>query len=212
MRTKKVYYEDKEYTYYEATQIQRHLERDIRNLKKRVMMYDTVGDKEMHAIESFKLKKKRDEYYKFSDSVGINKRLENLHKFGYNKSVSSRSVWANKNVVNDKILNDIVNKQWSNEFKTKAMRVYEEFKQNGYTMDSHFIGRFLQRKNQKGFKEVDTKDILNLLENKPNFKQIDNRLVYFGKDLQMVCIKNGDNLEFISFVRRKNERKDWVKL
>lgn len=96
LEDKKVYYEDKEYTYYEATQIQRHLERDIRNLKKRVMMYDTVGDKEMHAIESFKLKKKRDEYYKFSDSVGINKRLENLHKFGYNKAVSGRSNYISR--------------------------------------------------------------------------------------------------------------------
>lgn len=212
LEDKKVYYEGEEYTYYEATQIQRQLERDVRNLKKRVMMYDTVGDKEMHAIESFKLKKKRDEYYKFSESIGINKRLENLGKFGYTKSVSGRSVWANKNIVNDKILKDIVNKQWSDEFKTKAMRVYEEFKQNGYTMDSHFIGRFLQRINQKGFKEVDTKDILNLLSKKPNFKQVDERLVYFGEDLQVVCIQNGDNLEFITFLRLKQQKKDWVKL
>ena len=103
LQNKKVNYNGKEYSYYEATQVQRRMERDIRNLKKRVMMYDAVGDKEMHIIESFKLKNKRDDYYKFSNTVGINKRLENLHKFGYNKSVSARSVWARNNFEPNKI-------------------------------------------------------------------------------------------------------------
>lgn len=213
LEDKKVYYEGEEYTYYEATQIQRQLERDVRNLKKRVMMYDTVGDKEMHAIQSFKLKKKRDEYYKFSESVGINKRLENLGKFGYNKSVSSRSVWANKNVVNDKILKDIVNKQWSDEFKTKAMRVYEEFKQNGYTMDSHFLTNYLKRSKKDKFKDIEFNDVIKLMNKKPNyFQDLDKRFIYFDENLELCLIQNSENKEFITFIRRKNLKNEWRKL
>lgn len=213
LEDKKVYYEGEEYTYYEATQIQRQLERDVRNLKKRVMMYDTVGDKEMHAIESFKLKNKRDEYYKFSESVGINKRLENLGKFGYNKSVSSRSVWANKNVVNDKILKDIVNKQWSDEFKTKAMRVYEEFKQNGYTMDSHFLTNYLKRSKKDKFKDIEFNDVIKLMNKKPNyFQDLDKRFIYFDENLELCLIQNSENKEFITFIRRKNLKNEWRKL
>ena len=213
LEDKKVYYEGEEYTYYEATQIQRQLERDVRNLKKRVMMYDTVGDKEMHAIESFKLKKKRDEYYKFSESIGINKRLENLGKFGYNKSVSGRSVWANKNVVNDKILKDIVNKQWSDEFKTKAMRVYEEFKQNGYTMDSHFLTNYLKRSKKDKFKDIEFNDVIKLMNKKPNyFQDLDKRFIYFDENLELCLIQNSENKEFITFIRRKNLKNEWRKL
>lgn len=86
-----------------------------------------------------------------------------MHKFSYTKSVSGRSVWANKNVVNDKILKYIVNKQWSNEFKTKAMRVYEEFKQNGYTMDSHFLTNYLKRSKKDKFKDIEFNDVIKLM-------------------------------------------------
>lgn len=212
LEDKKVYYEGEEYTYYEATQIQRQLERDVRNLKKRVMMYDTVGDKEMHAIESFKLKKKRDEYYKFSESVGINKRLENLGKFGYNKSVSSRSVWARKNVVNDKILKDIVNKQWSNEYKSKVMKTYYDFKNKGYTTDSHFLTNYLERRNHK-LGNVEFNDVIKLMNKKPNyFQDLDKRFIYFDENLELCLIQNSENKEFITFIRRKNLKNEWRKL
>lgn len=212
LEDKKVYYEGEEYTYYEATQIQRQLERDVRNLKKRVMMYDTVGDKEMHAIESFKLKKKRDEYYKFSESVGINKKLENLGKFGYNKSVSGRSVWANKNVVNDKILKDIVNKQWSNEYKSKVMKTYYDFKNKGYTTDSHFLTNYLERRNHK-LGNVEFNDVIKLMNKKPNyFQDLDKRFIYFDENLELCLIQNSENKEFITFIRRKNLKNEWRKL
>lgn len=213
LEDKKVYYEGEEYTYYEATQIQRQLERDVRNLKKRVMMYDTVGDKEMHAIQSFKLKKKRDEYYKFSESIGINKRLENLGKFGYTKSVSGRSVWANKNIVNDKILKDIVNKQWSNEYKSKVMKTYDDFKNKGYTTDSHFLTNYLKRSKKDKFKDIEFNDVIKLMNKKPNyFQDLDKRFIYFDENLELCLIQNSENKEFITFIRRKNLKNEWRKL
>lgn len=213
LEDKKVYYEGEEYTYYEATQIQRQLERDVRNLKKRVMMYDTVGDKEMHAIESFKLKKKRDEYYRFSESVRINKKLENLGKFGYNKSVSGRSVWANKNVINDKILKDIVNKQWSNEYKSKVMKTYDDFKNKGYTTDSHFLTNYLKRSKKDKFKDIEFNDVIKLMNTKPNyFQDLDKRFIYFDENLELCLIQNSENKEFITFIRRRNIKNEWRKL
>ena len=43
-------FEDKKYTFYEATQKQRQIERTIRKYKHRVMMYDKVGDDESKLI------------------------------------------------------------------------------------------------------------------------------------------------------------------
>lgn len=157
LEDKKVYYEGEEYTYYEATQIQRQLERDVRNLKKRVMMYDTVGDKEMHAIQSFKLKNKRDEYYKFSESIGINKRLENLGKFGYTKSVSGRSSYISRQNPQEYFINSKLAK-----FRIVEPDITNTLKDISKDIDGKLVGlefkfkskESLMRKTSAGAKEL----------------------------------------------------------
>ncbi|WP_420094852.1 phage minor capsid protein [Parvimonas micra] len=39
-----IHYKGKEFSYYEATQIQRQMERDIRNIKKSILMYNEIDD------------------------------------------------------------------------------------------------------------------------------------------------------------------------
>lgn len=64
-------FEDKEYTYYEATQKQRQIERTIRKYKHRVMMYDKVGDKESKTIAQVRLQRQRQLYKEFNKAGSL---------------------------------------------------------------------------------------------------------------------------------------------
>lgn len=59
----------KEYTYYQATQQQRKMERDIRATKREIEAQNSIGG-ETEELRS-KLKRQTSEYYKFSKAVGI---------------------------------------------------------------------------------------------------------------------------------------------
>ena len=72
-------FEDKEYTYYEATQKQRQIERTIRKYKHRVMMYDKVGDKESKTIAQVRLQRQRQLYKDFNKAGSL--RANSLNTF-----------------------------------------------------------------------------------------------------------------------------------
>lgn len=64
-------FEGKEYTYYEATQKQRQIERTIRKYKHRVMMYDKVGDDESKLIAQVRLQRQRQLYNAFNSAGNL---------------------------------------------------------------------------------------------------------------------------------------------
>lgn len=68
------------YTYYEATQKQRAMERQIRALKREV---NAGGDK---ATLGSEIRQRTREYKAFSDACGIREKLERLHVLGYDRS------------------------------------------------------------------------------------------------------------------------------
>ena len=72
-------FEDKEYTYYEATQKQRQIERTIRKYKHRVMMYNKVDDKESKLIAQVRLQRQRQLYKNFNRAGGL--RANSLNTF-----------------------------------------------------------------------------------------------------------------------------------
>lgn len=89
-------FEDKEYTYYEATQKQRQIERTIRKYKHRVMMYDKVGDKESKTIAQVRLQRQRQLYKDFNKAGKLRHTSVNTSVYGYSKSKASKEVWANR--------------------------------------------------------------------------------------------------------------------
>ncbi|MDO5714342.1 MAG: polymorphic toxin type 50 domain-containing protein [Tissierellia bacterium] len=89
-------YDGKQYDHYQATQRQRNLERSMRIIKRKVIMYDAVGDKEQFTIESVKLQRLRKEYKKFTKASKLKSQVYRSQAAGYNKSISSKQVWANK--------------------------------------------------------------------------------------------------------------------
>lgn len=76
-------FEDKEYTFYEATQKQRQIERTIRKYKHRVMMYDKVGDDESKLIAQVRLQRQRQLYKDFNKAGKLCPTTVNTHVYGY---------------------------------------------------------------------------------------------------------------------------------
>lgn len=72
------------YTYYEATQKQRAMERQIRALKREV---NAGGDK---ATLGSEIRQRTREYKAFSDACGIREKLERLHVLGYDRSTVAK--------------------------------------------------------------------------------------------------------------------------
>ena len=104
---KNIEYNGKKYTQYEATQIQRRKEREIRALKREAVAYDTAiketNDEELKSKlkddftnTSKKLKDKEQSLSDFTKETGIKRDKFREQVQGFNRSVSSKSTWANK--------------------------------------------------------------------------------------------------------------------
>ncbi|WWU63796.1 phage minor capsid protein [Clostridium baratii] len=89
-------YNGKNYTYYEATQKQRVMERAIRKTKKELIGYNAAGLNTDFKNASVKLKQQERKYKEFSKVADIPTEKDRLQVLGFNRSVSQKSVWANK--------------------------------------------------------------------------------------------------------------------
>lgn len=87
-------YDGKTYTAYEASQKQRYIERQIRKTKRELIAYDSAGLKDDFTNASIKLRRQRELYKDFSNKAGLRGKVERAGVYGYNKSISSKSVWA----------------------------------------------------------------------------------------------------------------------
>ena len=80
----------RQYSYYQATQKQRSMERDIRATKRDAMAQDALGDKSALAAAKIKLDEKMAAYKGFSSQINMRARLERTTVFGYDRGVSAR--------------------------------------------------------------------------------------------------------------------------
>lgn len=80
------------YTGYEATQMQRKIERSIRVQKRRVLAAEASGDKESLQIAQVRLQRLRQEYSRFSNAAGLRTENERLHVVGFGRSEATRAV------------------------------------------------------------------------------------------------------------------------
>ncbi len=89
-------YKGKEYSHYEATQVQRKMETNIRATKREIIGYNAIGDKEAFTTASIKLQQQKKAYKEFSNVAGIRQKKERHQVYQYGKSISQKSVWASK--------------------------------------------------------------------------------------------------------------------
>lgn len=84
-------YNGKTYTYYEATQRQRAMERSMRKTKREILAADATDDKDRFTEKSVLLRRQKDEYGRFSKAAGLSVRNERAQVGGFGHSQASRS-------------------------------------------------------------------------------------------------------------------------
>lgn len=89
-----VEYEGKRYNAYEATQLQRKYERNIRASRDKLVGYDAAGLSDDFMTESVKLKALERGYRDFSKLANLPTQNDRLQMLGFDRSVSSKAVWA----------------------------------------------------------------------------------------------------------------------
>ena len=89
-------YEGKAYTYYEATQRQRYMERSMRKTKREILAADATGNKDRFTEKSVLLRRQREEYGKFSKAAGLLTQNQRTQVDGFGHSQAGKAVWAAK--------------------------------------------------------------------------------------------------------------------
>lgn len=84
-------YNGKTYTYYEATQRQRAMERSMRKTKREILAADATDDKDRFTEKSVLLRRQKEEYGRFSKAAGLSLRNERTQVGGFGHSQASRS-------------------------------------------------------------------------------------------------------------------------
>ena len=83
-------YRGKTYSYYDATQNQRKLERDIRYLKRDACAQSELEGNEAFDKTAYQIKQKEAEYKRFSKAMGIRPKVDRLQVIGYDKNISRK--------------------------------------------------------------------------------------------------------------------------
>jgi len=81
---------------YKQFQRQRAMERDIRATKRECMMLQQTGDKEGLKKASVRLRTQKEQYSAFCRSNSLGSHLDRTQVYGYDRSVSSKTVWAER--------------------------------------------------------------------------------------------------------------------
>ena len=89
-------YNGKTYTYYEATQRQRAMERSMRKTKREILAADATDDKDRFTEKSVLLRRQKEEYGRFSKAAGLSLRNERAQVRGFGHSQASRAAWAER--------------------------------------------------------------------------------------------------------------------
>lgn len=98
-------------------------------------------------------------------------------------------------------------KNWTPEFKAKALQFYRETSKAGVEFSDHGVSRALDRAINKN--EYTIQDIIKLAKSKPLYLQTeDGRVVH--SDGVIHLLKNPNTGDIISVSDRKKPRKDWV--
>lgn len=75
----------KQYTGYEATQMQRRIERAIRKQKRRVLTAEATGDEDAQTVAKARLQRLNREYSRFSKAAGLRTEIERLEVAGFGR-------------------------------------------------------------------------------------------------------------------------------
>ena len=122
---------------------------------------------------------------------------------------TQKKVSQNSNTSNT--INEIKAKGWTPSFEKKAIQVYEDLKKEGLEVSSHFVARFLNRKNQnltqEKIIEMYKKDAINYKEKVTDMSMPDgykiNNVRYYNN---IRVVTNQNDTELITVVEDKYDK------
>lgn len=85
-----IVYEGQHYTMYQATQMQRKIERSIRRQKHRILVDETVGDKDRLITDRIRLRRLNEEYRRFSKAAGLRTQSERAQVPGFGREQAAK--------------------------------------------------------------------------------------------------------------------------
>ncbi|MDR2024376.1 MAG: minor capsid protein [Hungatella sp.] len=144
-------------------------------------------------------RKQYEEYKKILGKEG-SKSLDSFQKLKYTNVKewnAKRREYATISKVNQK--------QWSDDFKKKAIGAYYQFKKAGIEISDHGLARFLDR--SKGKIPYTFEDIMKQFKMPVNYVQNDGNEIRFYNE--RAVISSPDTHEIITIVNRKTISKEW---
>lgn len=142
---KGVTYDGKHYTLYQATQMQRKLERAQRRQKNRILVDEATGDADKLLTDQSKLQRISQEYKRFSQAAGLPTQQERAQVAGFGRGQAARAATANET-------------QWKRLQQTvgkNAPQTLEEYMKIRYT-DTKEWGVLME--NKRLFEKIDATD------------------------------------------------------
>ena len=85
-----IIYEGRHYTKYQATQMQRKIERSIQRQKHRILVDETVGDKDRLIADRIRLHRLNEEYRRFSKAAGLRTQPERARVPGFGREQAAK--------------------------------------------------------------------------------------------------------------------------
>lgn len=136
---------------------------------------------------------------KVKDFRNCPKTLEDLQKIKYNRNTENWTLLKRER----KTISDINDKNWTDNFRSKAIDTYYEFREYGIEFTDHGVARFLSRMSKNDFLEIHRQPF--------NYIQSDGRLVKYYNDQAVIYLP--DTREVVSvIVNRRKPKEDWDEL
>lgn len=88
---KGISYEGKHYTGYEATKMQRRIERSMRRQKRNILLAEATSDRDKLLTSQIRLQRLRQEYNRFSSAAGLRTENERAHVAGFGRKEAARA-------------------------------------------------------------------------------------------------------------------------
>mgnify|MGYP005760076963 CR=1 FL=1 len=124
---KGITYEGRKYTGYEATQMQRRVERSIRRQKNRILVDESAGDEEKLLTDRIRLQRLNEEYKKFSKAAGLRTEQERLwvNEFGREQTTAYKKTVAKYSKIRyDKNGTIVVTDDWKSNGKASIPKKF----------------------------------------------------------------------------------------
>lgn len=179
---KKIVFEDKEYTKYEASQLQRRIETEVRHQKDRSIIAKAAGNNTMQTKAQLRINQLTEKYAKLSEASGLPTKMERMNVRGF-KTIKIKTLTNGKG-------SDIINILPGAENAEIEIRKFTEYALNPLK-DENKSKAFKQA---LGYTVENAEDLIeNIRSNIKNFNAVEKPDNGYGKRYEILMTLTGAN-------------------